>query len=66
MLLRARFGTVLSLVIADHETGVNDARDPAQKRKQKAQQKAEHAARQQNCDRWQDDTEEVAKCFQSL
>lgn len=55
---------MLGLVIADHQTGVDDPGDPAQEREQKAQEEAENAAGQEDRDGRKDNAEEVAKGFQ--
>jgi hypothetical protein len=55
---------VLGLVIVDHETGVNDAGDPAEQSQQNAQDETQDPARHQNRDRREDDTKKVAERFQ--
>lgn len=55
---------MLGLVVGDHETGVNDARDPAGKRQEKAQEETEDAPREQHGDGRKNDAEEIAQSLQ--
>ena len=64
--LHRRFGPVLGLIIGNDKTGVDDAGDPSQQRKQKAQKEAQDAAGHQDRNGRKDDAEEVAKGFQIL
>ncbi len=57
---------VLGLVVVDHQTGVNDAGDPAEKREQKTQEKTKDAAGHQDRDRRQNNAEEVSESFQKI
>jgi hypothetical protein len=55
---------MLGLVVVDHETGVNDARDPAEEREEQTQEETQNAAGHQDGDRWQNNAEKVAESFQ--
>jgi hypothetical protein len=55
---------MLGLVIVHHETGVHDARHPAEEREEQAQDKTKQATRHQHRNRRKDDTEKVAERFQ--
>jgi hypothetical protein len=57
---------VFGLVIVDYETGVNDARNPAEQSQQNAQNETQNPACHQDSDRRKDDTKKVAERFQSM
>jgi hypothetical protein len=54
---------MLGLVIVHDEAGVDDAGDPAEQRKQDAQDKAKDAARHQHGHRRKDDAKKVTQRF---
>jgi hypothetical protein len=54
---------MLSLVIVDHETGVNYARNPAEQGQKKAQNETQDPARHQDGNRREHDTKKVAERF---
>lgn len=61
-----RSAAMLSLVIVDHEAGVNDAGNPAEKGQQNAEKKTEDPSSHQDSHRRKDDAEEIAERFHSI
>jgi len=56
---------LLRLVVVHDETGVNDARNPAGKRQQEAQDETKETAGHENGDRRENDAKKIAQGFQS-
>jgi hypothetical protein len=57
---------MLGLVVVYDEAGVNDTGDPAEKRQQDTQEKAEDAARHQDSHGRKDDAKEIAQGFHGV
>lgn len=55
---------VLGLVIVHDETGMDDAGNPAGQSQEQAQDETKQAARHQDRNRREDDTEKIAQGFQ--
>jgi hypothetical protein len=55
---------VFRLVVVHHETGVNNAGNPAEQGEENAQDKTQDATGHQNGDRREDDAKKVAESFQ--
>jgi hypothetical protein len=57
---------MLGLVIVDHQTGVNDARNPAEQGQQQAQDETQDPAGHQDSDRRENNAKEITQRFQRL
>jgi hypothetical protein len=58
--------TFLLMVIIHDQTGVNDTRNPTEKRKEKTQEKTTDAPSQQHGERWKHDTEKITQRLHDL